>query len=98
MVGAGAGRPRDSLSEAPASRLQVPVHEIDLLQPAKALADVLRTDLPHAVDRLELGIGRGEHLVEPAEIGNDLCHDELRQPRDAPEDAKAAWTHRIIER
>ncbi|MEA2474006.1 MAG: hypothetical protein QOE06_1921 [Thermoleophilaceae bacterium] len=34
------------------SRLQVAVHEIYLLQAAKALADVLRTHVPHALDGL----------------------------------------------
>ena len=69
------------------SGLQVAVHEVDLLQPAKALADVLRADLPDALDRLQLGVGGGEHLVEPAELAHDLRDDELRQPRDAAEDA-----------
>jgi hypothetical protein len=38
----------------PVSSLQVAVHEVELLQPAQALADVLRPDLPHALNRLEL--------------------------------------------
>ncbi len=36
------------------SSLQVAVHEVDLLQPAKALADVLRPDLSNALHHLEL--------------------------------------------
>src|SRR5215207_3557105 len=70
--------------------LQVAVHEVDLLQPAKALADVLRTDLPHAVDRLQLWIGGGEDLVQPAELAHDVLHHQLREPGDAAEDAVAA--------
>ena len=58
------------------SRLQVTVHEVDLLN-RKALADVLRTDLPHAVDRLELGIARGQQLVETAEAAHDTRDDQL---------------------
>src|ERR687889_2558358 len=81
-----AGRPTVS-----GSCLQVAVDEIDLLQPAKALADVLRADLPHALDRLQLGVGRGEDLVQPAELADDVLHHELRQARDAPEDPVAAW-------
>jgi hypothetical protein len=61
--------------------LQVTVHEVDLLQPAKALADVLRTDLPHAFDGLQLGVRRGEDLVEPAELADDVLHHEARKPR-----------------
>src|SRR5436309_10381426 len=67
--------------------LQVAVHEIDLLKSAKALADVLRPDLAYALDRLQFGVGRGEHLVQSAEVPNDVRDEEARQPRDAPEDA-----------
>src|SRR5215204_6043791 len=81
----GAGRPTNSWS-----CLQVAIDEIDLLQPAKALADVLRADLPHALDRLQLGVGRGEDLVQPAELADDVLHHELRQARDAPQDPVAA--------
>src|SRR3712207_4082373 len=68
------------------SGLQVTVHEVDLLQPAKALADVLRADLSHALDRLELRVGGGEDLVQPAELADDVLDHQLRQARDAPED------------
>src|SRR6478672_2008292 len=78
--------------------LQVAVHEVDLLQPAKALADVLRPDLSDPLDRLELRVGRGEHLVQTAELLDDLLDDELRQAGDAPEDPVAAGRHRIVER
>ena len=80
------------------SRLQVTVHEVDLLQPAKALADVLRADLAHALDRLELGVAGGEQLVEAAELADDLRDDQLRQPRDAAEDAVAARRDGVVER
>src|SRR5215213_6162733 len=88
-----AGRPTVS-----GSCLQVAVHEVDLLQPAKALADVLRADLPHALDRLQLGVGGGEKLVEAAELADDVLHHELRQARDAPEDPEAAWRDGEVER
>src|SRR5512132_3503312 len=78
--------------------LQVAVHEVDLLQPAKALADVLRTDLPHTLDGLELRVRRGEDLVEPAELAHDVLHDESWQARDAAENAKAAGRDGIVER
>src|SRR5918997_4626875 len=90
-VGPGAGPPGGS-------GLQVTVHEVDLLQPAKALADVLRTDLTHALDGLQLGVRRGEDLVEPAELADDVLDDQARQPRDAPEDAEAARRHGVVER
>src|SRR6476646_4461344 len=69
------------------SCLQVAVHEVDLLQPAKALADVLRTDLANALDRLQLRIGGSEDLVQPAELADDVLHHQLGKPGDAAEDA-----------
>src|SRR3954464_10641961 len=78
--------------------LQVAIHEVDLLQPAKALADVLRTDLTHALDGLELRVRRGEDLVEPAELAHDVLHDEAWQARDAAENAEAAGRDGIVER
>src|SRR5215207_782064 len=80
------------------SCLQVAVHEVYLLQPAKALADVLRTDLPDAVHRFELGVGRGKDLVQPAELADDVLHHEPRQPGDPAEDAVAAGGDGIVER
>src|ERR1700728_319360 len=70
-----------------ASSLQVAVHEVDLLQPAQALADVLRPDLPHALDRLELGVGRSQQLVQATELTHDPRDRQPRQPRNPPEDA-----------
>src|SRR5919205_3925677 len=78
----GAGRP----TMYSWSCLQVAIDEVDLLQPAKALSDVLRADLPHALDRLQLGVGRGEDLVQPAELSDDVLHHQTWQARDAPED------------
>src|SRR5918994_6832377 len=89
----GAGRPTVS-----GSCLQVAIDEIDLLQPAKTLTDVLRADLPHALDRLQLWVGRGEDLVQPAELADDVLDHELRQARDAPEDPEAAGGDGVVER
>src|ERR1039457_4103495 len=61
-----------------ASCLQVAVHEIDLLQPAPALADVLRPDLPHALDPLQLDVGGGQQLVQAPELAHDLSDDQPR--------------------
>src|SRR3954467_10485466 len=77
--------------------LQVAIHEVDFLQPAKALADVLRTDLSHALDGLELRVRRGEDLVEPAELADDVLHDETGKSGDAAEDAEAPRRHRVVE-
>src|SRR6185295_166435 len=77
--------------------LQVTVHEVDLLQPAKALADVLRTDLPHAVDRLQLRIGGGEDLVQPAELAHDVLHHQLRKPWNAAKNAIPAGGDGIVQ-
>src|SRR4028118_572502 len=60
------------------SGLQVAVHEVDLLQPAKTLADVLRTDLAHALDGFQLRVRGGEQLVEAAELPHDLRDAGLR--------------------
>src|SRR5271155_67254 len=66
------------------SSLQVAIHEVDLLQPAQALADVLRPDLPHALDRLQIGVAGGQQLIQPAELAHDPSDCQSRQPRDAP--------------
>src|ERR671934_2362437 len=79
-----------------ALRLQIAVHEVDLLQPAQALADVLGADLTHAFDGLELGVCGREHLVEAAELLHDLLDHELGEPRDAAENPVAARRHRIV--
>ena len=50
------------------SGLQIAVHEVDLLETAKALADVLRTDLANALHRLQLWVGRSEDLVQSAKV------------------------------
>src|SRR4051812_24602889 len=79
------------------SSLQVPIDEIDLLQPAKALSDVLRANLSDALDGLELCVRRGEQLVEAPELLDDLGDDELREPGHAPQDPEAARRDRVVE-
>src|SRR3954454_13455191 len=91
-VGPRAGPPALSLG------LQVTVHEVDLLKPAKALADVLRTDLAHALHGLELRVRRGEDLVQPAELADYVLHHQAREPRDAAQDPESAGGDRIVER
>src|SRR5215217_8992106 len=90
----GAGPPVPTVG----SCLQVAVHEVDLLQPAKALADVLRTDLPHALHGLQLRVGGGEDLVQPPELADDVLHHELGKPWDAAKDAVAAGRDGKVER
>src|ERR1700719_1430428 len=80
------------------SSLDVAVHEVDLLQPAQALAYVLRPDLAHSLDRLERRVGRGQQFIETAELGHDLVDHELGQARNAPEHAEAARRYRVVER
>src|SRR3712207_248945 len=87
-----------SVCRTMASGLQIAVHEIDLLQPAKALADVLRADLPHAVDRLQLGVGGGEDLIQPAELADDVLDHQLRQSRYATQDAVPAGRDGKVQR
>src|SRR4029079_17988932 len=79
------------------SGLQIAVHEVDLLQAAKALADVLRPDLPHALDRLQLRIGGGQDLVQPAELAHDVLHHELREPWNAAKNAIPAGGDGIVQ-
>src|SRR3954451_687648 len=88
------GTPRHAVSW---SGLQVTVHEVDLLQAAKALADVLRAHIPDALDRLQLRVGRGEDLVQPVELADDRLNHHLRKARDAPEDAVAARRGGMVE-
>src|SRR5829696_1622405 len=82
---------------APESRLQISVHEVDLLQTAKSLADVLRAHVPHSLDCLQLCVAGGKDLVQPAELPHDRLDDELRQPRDTSEYAVAARGHGVVE-
>src|SRR3954453_4784714 len=78
-------------------RLQVTVHQVDLLEPAETLADVLRADLPHALHRFQLGIGGGEDLVKPAELADDVLDHQLRKPGNPAQDAVAAGRDGIVE-
>src|ERR1700754_1311515 len=80
------------------SGLQVAVHEVDLLQAAKALADVLRPDFTNALHRFQLGIGGGKNLVQPAEFTDDVLDHQLRQPGNPAEDAVAAGRDGIVQR
>src|SRR5881394_1010751 len=50
------------------SRLQVPVHQVDLLLAAKTLADVLRPDPADSVDGLQLAVCGGQQLLQPSEL------------------------------
>jgi len=49
----------------PGSSLQIAIHEVQLLQPAQALADVFRPDLPDSLDGLQLGVRGREQFVQP---------------------------------
>src|SRR5215210_4284447 len=85
-------------SSAPSfSGLQITVHEVDLLQAAKALADVLRTHVAHALHGFQLRVGDGEYLVQPAELADNRLHHHLRQAWDSPEDAVAARRGGMVE-
>src|SRR3954452_19110542 len=66
-------------------RLQVAIDEVDLLQPAQALADLFCPDVPAPLDGLQFVVRRGKHLVQTAERAHDVCHYELRQSRDPAE-------------
>src|SRR5689334_21527878 len=59
------------------SRLQVPIHQVDLLLAAKALADVLRPDLADSVDRFQLAIGGSQQFLESAELADDPLHHQF---------------------
>src|SRR4051812_46251130 len=76
--------------------LQVAIDEVDLLQTAKALADVLRTHVSDPLDSLKLGIGGGQDLVQPAELAHNRLDHQLRQARNAPKDPVAAWRHGVV--
>src|ERR1700682_5356763 len=82
----------------PYSSLQVAVHEVDLLQPAQALADVLRPDLSNSLNRLQLCVAGGQQLVQAAKLVHDLADRQLRQPRNPSQHAVAARRDGIVER
>src|SRR5690348_14604524 len=79
------------------SRLQVPIHQVDLLLAAKALADVLRPDLADSVDGLQLAIGGGQQFLEPAELAHDPLHYELGETGDPSQDAEASRRGGVVE-
>src|SRR5687768_18588038 len=79
------------------SGLQITVHEVDLLQAAKALADVLRTHVAHALHGFQLRVGGGEYLVQPLELADDRLDHHLRKAWDSPEDAVAARSSGMVE-
>src|SRR5947209_20291964 len=72
------------------SRLQVPIHQVDLLLAAKPLADVLRPDLADSVDGLQLAIGGGQQFLEPAELAHDPLHHQLGETGNPSQDAEAS--------
>src|SRR5271155_5336929 len=80
------------------SSLQVAIHEVDLLQSAQALADVLRPDLPHALARLQFGVAGAQQLIQAAELAHDPSDRQSRQPRDAPQHPVAARRDGVVER
>src|SRR5215208_69371 len=97
MVSSSVGSVRVTGPPALSLGLQVTVHEVDLLQPAKALADVLRADLSHSLDGLQLRVRRGKDLVEAAELADDVLHHKARKPRNAAQDAEAAGRDGIVQ-
>src|SRR5215213_6711168 len=72
------------------SGLQIPIHEVDLLQAAKALADVLRAQVAYPLDPFQLRVGGGKDLVQSVELAHDRLNHHLRKAWDSPEDAVAA--------
>src|ERR1700722_14072872 len=90
-------RPGGQRSLGVALRLQVPIHEIDLLLATKALTYVLSPDLADPIDGLQLAICGGEQLLESPELGHDPLDDELGQPWYAPENAESTRRHRVVE-
>src|SRR3954453_24076316 len=81
---------------ASVSGLQIAIDEVDLLQTAKALTDVLRTHVSDPLDSLQLGVGGGQYLVQPRELAHYRLDHELRQARDAPKDPVAARRHGVV--
>src|SRR5215208_30148 len=69
--------------------LQVAVHEVDLLQAAKALADVLGPHVSYSLHGLELGVGGGKDLFQPPELRHDGLDGQLRQAGYPPQDPVA---------
>src|SRR3712207_9552440 len=80
----------------PGLRLQVPVDEVDLLQAAKALPDLLRAQLSDALDRLQLVGCGGQHHVEASKLAHHALDRHLRKARDVAEDAISARRDREV--
>src|SRR5579884_1345217 len=79
------------------SRLQVPIHQVDLLLAAKTLSNVLRPDLADSVDGLQLTVRGGQQFLEPAELAHNPLHHQLGKAGNPPQDAEASRRGRVIE-
>src|SRR5262245_13119434 len=79
------------------SALQVAVDWVDLLKPAQALADVLRSPGPDALDGFEVIVARGEHLLQATELLDDPLHNQLGEARNSSQDAVAAGRYGEVE-
>src|SRR3954454_21415019 len=79
------------------SALQVPVDQINLLEPPQALADVLGALGADTVDGGELLVRGLQDLVEPAQLMGDLLDDKLGDARDPAQHAVAARADREVQ-
>src|SRR3954454_21250792 len=79
------------------SALQVPVDQIDLLEPPQALADVLGALGSDSVDGGELFVGGRKDLLQPAQLVGDLLDDKLGNARDPAQHAVAARADREVQ-
>src|SRR6185437_14999200 len=79
-------------------QVQVAVHEVLLLEPAQALADLAGAHSSDALDLFELGLGGPHERLEAVEVLDDVRDHDLRQTRDLREDAVAARRDRIVDR
>ena len=61
--------------------LEIPVHEIVLLQPTEPFADLAGPHRSDALDRLELALRGPDDRVEAAEIRHDPADERLRHAR-----------------
>src|SRR3954471_10629713 len=80
------------------SGLQIAIHEVDLLQAAKALATGLRPHVSPSLDGLQLWVAGRQDLVQAAELSDDRLDHKFRQPRNASEDAVPPWRDGMVER
>src|SRR4051812_21730932 len=76
--------------------MQEPINEVDLLQAAESLTDLLRPGGIHAVDLFKVDVVGRHKSFEPVERAHQVRDGQLRKAGDATKRAVAAGAHALV--